>query len=61
LKATAVISLWVNGSLALTDVTHPKMVTHLTHDPMTHLHLCSDPLLFSKVLAPLLNRAALKL
>ena len=22
-------------------MTHPKMVTHLTHDPLTHFHLCS--------------------
>jgi len=24
----------------MTHVTHPKMVTHLTHDPLTHFHLC---------------------
>jgi len=24
----------------MTYVTHPKMVTHLTHDPLTHFHLC---------------------
>ena len=43
-----VSSSWVNGSLAvtmghwqwpMTHVTHPKMVTHLTHDPLTHFHL----------------------
>jgi len=24
----------------MTHVTHPEMVTHLTHDPLTHFHLC---------------------
>ena len=24
----------------MTHVTHPKMVTHKTHDPLTHFHLC---------------------
>ena len=32
---------WVTDSDPLTHVTHPKMVTHLTHDPLTHFHLWS--------------------
>jgi len=31
---------WVTGIDPLTHMSHSKMVTHLTHDPLTHFHLC---------------------
>jgi len=45
LQATALLfhdhGQWVTGSdPCMTHVTHPKMVTHLTHDPLTHFRLC---------------------
>jgi len=42
LKLHAIAQLFHHGSVGLTTrVTHPKMVTQLTRDPLTHFHLWS--------------------
>ena len=38
-----------HGYWPVTHVTHPDLLTHLTHDPLTHCHFCCIPSRCTKV------------